>query len=71
MEVALLKNKVVAMMSAAVIAAAGIGLSGCGTGEPNHDSAAAGSASKTITVATQRQPHLFAAYEWSKYVPKS
>ncbi|MDC7285417.1 ABC transporter substrate-binding protein [Bifidobacterium thermophilum] len=70
MKVSLLKNKVVVMMSAAVIVAAGIGLSGCGTGEPSHDSAAAGSASKTITVATQRQPHLFAAYEWSKYVPK-
>lgn len=63
-------KKTAIMLAAAAFAVGGMtSLSGCGTGEPSHGSAAGDSSSKTIKVATQRQPHLYAAYEWSKYVP--
>ena len=70
MEKVTLKKVAVAAASVVFLLAGAMGLSGCGTGEPSHESAAGDSSSKTIRVATQRQPHLFAAYEWSKYVPQ-
>ena len=69
MNMNMLKKAASIMAVVALSATGAVGLSGCSTGEPSHDSAAGDSSSKTIRVATQRQPHLFAAYEWSKYVP--
>jgi NitT/TauT family transport system substrate-binding protein len=65
-----LKKTVAGVAAAALALVAAAGLAGCSTGEPDHSSAADNTASKSIRVATQRQPHLFAAYEWSQYVPK-
>lgn len=69
MNMNMLKKAASIMAVVALSVTGAVGLSGCSTGEPSHDSAAGDSSSKTIRVATQRQPHLFAAYEWSKYVP--
>ncbi|OZG60665.1 NMT1/THI5-like protein [Bifidobacterium lemurum] len=64
-------RKTVAVAATVMLAVAGtMTLAGCSTGEPDHSSAADNPDSTTIRVATQRQPHLFAAYEWSKYVPE-
>lgn len=59
-----------ALIASAMSVVGALGLAGCSTGESDHSSAADNSSSRIIKVATQRQPHLFAAYEWSKYVPK-
>ena len=67
MNMNMLKKAASIMAVVALSVTGAVGLSGCSTGEPSHDSAAGDSSSKTIRVATQRQPHLFAAYEWSKY----
>ena len=64
-------TRILSTVAAATLAAAtAFGLAGCSTGEPDHGSAADNASSKTIRVATQRAPHLFAAYQWSKYVPQ-
>lgn len=63
------RKKIITAVAALMTVAGAASLTACSTGEPDHGSAAGNSSSKTIRVATQRQPHLFAAYEWSKYVP--
>lgn len=53
-----------------VAGAATLGLAACGTGETAGTDSSSQGSNSVITVATQRGPHLFAPYEWQKYVAK-